>query len=79
MEQSRENHQVDLVVSNSATSLEECLHTQKDLFRSQIDELQNIVLTQCKLTGVNPLSQEMVRIVLSNVLFLGFFFYPFLI
>lgn len=64
MEHSREN-QLELVVSNSSTSLEECLHAQKDLFRSQIDELENIVLTQCKLTGVNPLSQEMAAGALS--------------
>ncbi|KAG2384659.1 Homeobox protein [Vigna angularis] len=32
---------------------------ERDLFHIQIDQFQEIVVTQCKLTGVNPLSQEM--------------------
>lgn len=38
----------------------ELLNSQKELFHSQIDQLQDVVVTQCKLTGVNPLAQEMV-------------------
>lgn len=41
-------------------SYQELLGEQKDLFQNQIEKLQEIVATQCKLTGVNPLSQEMV-------------------
>lgn len=58
-------NQLELVVSNSATSLQDLLDSQTDLFRGQIDELENIVLTQCQLTGVNPLSQEMAAGALS--------------
>ncbi|KAD1761765.1 hypothetical protein E3N88_42337 [Mikania micrantha] len=59
---SNANQQLDLVVSsNSNTSCEELLESQKVLISKQIYELQNIVSKQCKLTGVNPLSQEMVR------------------
>lgn len=38
----------------------ELLESQKKIFHSQIDQLQDVVVTQCKLTGVNPLAQEMV-------------------
>ncbi|CAA0832042.1 Homeobox protein LUMINIDEPENDENS [Striga hermonthica] len=41
------------------------LDAQKDLFENQIEKLQQIVATQCKLTGVNPLSQEMAAGALS--------------
>ncbi|CDP03525.1 unnamed protein product [Coffea canephora] len=58
-------NQLELVVSNSPTSLQDLLDSQTDLFRGQIDELENIVLTQCQLTGVNPLSQEMAAGALS--------------
>lgn len=63
---SNANHQLALVVStNTTTSYEELLESQKELLSKQIDELQNIVSTQCKLTGVNPLSQEMAAGALS--------------
>lgn len=41
------------------------VESQKELFHSQIDQLQKIVVTQCKLTGANPLAQEMVRVFLA--------------
>ncbi|KAI3773128.1 hypothetical protein L6452_04328 [Arctium lappa] len=63
---SNANHQLALVVSsNTTTTYEELLESQKELLSKQIYELQNIVSTQCKLTGVNPLSQEMAAGALS--------------
>ncbi|KAM7521504.1 hypothetical protein LguiA_011406 [Lonicera macranthoides] len=53
------------VVASTSSSFMESLESQKELFRRQIDQLQNIVLTQCNLTGVNPLSQEMAAGALS--------------
>ncbi|KAL0435850.1 UNVERIFIED_CONTAM: Homeobox protein LUMINIDEPENDENS [Sesamum radiatum] len=47
------------------TSYQDLLDTQRDLFQNQIEKLQQIVATQCKLTGVNPLSQEMAAGALS--------------
>ncbi|CAI9105345.1 OLC1v1004251C1 [Oldenlandia corymbosa var. corymbosa] len=58
-------NQLELVVSNSSSPIQDLLISQKELFRSQIEELENIVLTQCNLTGVNPLSQEMAAGALS--------------
>ncbi|KAG6575849.1 Homeobox protein LUMINIDEPENDENS, partial [Cucurbita argyrosperma subsp. sororia] len=55
----------NLEIGNSAESFQKFLDSQKDLFRSQVDQLQRIVVTQCKLTGVNPLSQEMAAGALS--------------
>ncbi|KAF8394550.1 hypothetical protein HHK36_020761 [Tetracentron sinense] len=49
----------ELDIGSSTETFQKFLESQKDLFHSQIDQLQNIVVTQCKLTGVNPLSQEM--------------------
>ncbi|KAL3644793.1 hypothetical protein CASFOL_009973 [Castilleja foliolosa] len=46
-------------------SYEDLLNAQKDLFENQIEKLQDIVATQCNLTGVNPLSQEMAAGALS--------------
>jgi hypothetical protein len=43
----------------------ELLDSQKVLFHSQIDQLQDVVVAQCKLTGVNPLAQEMAAGALS--------------
>ncbi|XP_020086122.1 homeobox protein LUMINIDEPENDENS [Ananas comosus] len=43
----------------SAESLAGILHAQRELFHSQVEELQRLVVAQCKLTGVNPLAQEM--------------------
>ncbi|XP_073140171.1 homeobox protein LUMINIDEPENDENS [Henckelia pumila] len=65
MESSKGN-ELELVVSKmSATSYQELLEAQNDLFQTQIEKLQKIVATQCKLTGVNPLSQEMAAGALS--------------
>ncbi|XP_031112282.1 homeobox protein LUMINIDEPENDENS [Ipomoea triloba] len=58
-------NQLQLVVSSPATSFHDLLASQRELFRSQVDHLENIVVTQCKLTGVNPLSQEMAAGALS--------------
>ncbi|KAI4301367.1 hypothetical protein L6164_034654 [Bauhinia variegata] len=55
----------ELEIGNSVESFEKFLVSQKELFHSQIDELQKIVVKQCKLTGVNPLSQEMAAGALS--------------
>lgn len=63
---SNANHQLALVASsNTTTSYEGLLESQKELLSKQICELQNIVSRQCKLTGVNPLSQEMAAGALS--------------
>ncbi|XP_038876754.1 homeobox protein LUMINIDEPENDENS [Benincasa hispida] len=55
----------NLEIGTSVDSFHRFLDSQKDLFRSQVDQLQTIVVTQCKLTGVNPLSQEMAAGALS--------------
>ncbi|KAF5731465.1 putative Homeobox protein LUMINIDEPENDENS [Tripterygium wilfordii] len=52
-------------IGSSVDSFQKILNSQKDLFHSQIDQLQRIVVAQCKLTGVNPLSQEMAAGALS--------------
>ncbi|XP_059659526.1 homeobox protein LUMINIDEPENDENS [Cornus florida] len=64
MEVLKENN-LELVVSSSTPSFQDLLDSQQDLFRSQIDQLQNIVVRQCEVTGVNPLSQEMAAGALS--------------
>jgi hypothetical protein len=51
----------ELEMGTSVDSFKRFVDSQKELFHNQIDELQRIVVAQCKLTGVNPLSQEMVR------------------
>ncbi|KAJ3676171.1 hypothetical protein LUZ60_003583 [Juncus effusus] len=43
----------------SLDSLAAMVESQRQLFHSQIDQLERIVVKQCQLTGVNPLSQEM--------------------
>uniref|UniRef100_A0A5B6Z3L9 Putative Homeodomain-like superfamily protein n=1 Tax=Davidia involucrata TaxID=16924 RepID=A0A5B6Z3L9_DAVIN len=58
-------NKLELAVSASTASFQELLDSQEELFCGQIDQLQNIVVTQCKLTGVNPLSQEMAAGALS--------------
>ncbi|PIA44474.1 hypothetical protein AQUCO_01700223v1 [Aquilegia coerulea] len=55
----------EINVGNSLDSFTKFLDSQKDLFHSQVDQLQNIVVTQCRLTGANPLSQEMAAGALS--------------
>lgn len=52
-------------VGDSAESFARLLDAQKELFHSQIDQLQKLVVAQCKLTGANPLSQEMAAGALS--------------
>ncbi|PWA91454.1 homeodomain-like, Transcription factor IIS [Artemisia annua] len=60
------NTQLAIVASpNKTTSYESLLQSQKELITKQINDLQNIVTVQCKLTGVNPLSQEMAAGALS--------------
>ncbi|XP_047334047.1 homeobox protein LUMINIDEPENDENS [Impatiens glandulifera] len=55
-----EEYQLGLVVRNTPmTSFQDLMDTQKELLCLQINELQNVVLSQCELTGVNPLSEEM--------------------
>ncbi|KAH6811139.1 Homeodomain-like superfamily protein [Perilla frutescens var. frutescens] len=49
----------------TTTSYQGLLDEQRYLFQNQIEKLQQIVATQCKLTGVNPLSQEMAASALS--------------
>lgn len=58
-----------LEIGSSVESLQTLLVSQRDLFHGQIDQFQKIVVTQCKLAGINPLSQEM-------VLFETWFIYP---
>ncbi|GKB83513.1 homeobox protein luminidependens, partial [Tanacetum coccineum] len=60
------NNQLAIVVSSTkTTSYESLLQSQKELITKQINDLQNIVTLQCRLTGVNPLSQEMAAGALS--------------
>lgn len=54
-----------LDIGSSASSFQKFLDSQEELFHSQVDQLHSIVVTQCKLTGVNPLSQEMAAGALS--------------
>ncbi|KAF3340723.1 putative flowering-time protein [Carex littledalei] len=49
----------------SLDSMGSLMETQRDLFHSQIDQLQRLVVSQCQLTGVNPLAQEMAAGALS--------------
>nr|ADV56700.1 homeobox protein [Phaseolus vulgaris] len=64
---------VEQEIGSSAESFQKFLLSQRDLFHSQIDQFQEIVVTQCKLTGVNPLSQEMAAGALSIKLVRDFF------
>ncbi|XP_068658714.1 homeobox protein LUMINIDEPENDENS-like isoform X2 [Aristolochia californica] len=56
---------VELDIGHTVESFWQFLESQKDLFHSQIDQLEKIVVVQCKITGVNPLSQEMAAGALS--------------
>lgn len=58
-------NQLQMAVSSSTTSFSDLIDSQKELIQSQIEHLQNLVVAQCKLTGVNPLSQEMAAGALS--------------
>ncbi|KAJ4828497.1 hypothetical protein Tsubulata_012461 [Turnera subulata] len=60
MEALKENLE-EVEIGSSAESFRKFLESQKELFHSQIDQLQRLVVTQCNLTGANPLSQEMIR------------------
>lgn len=55
----------EVEIGSSVDSFQRFVDSQRELFHSQIDQLQKIVVTQCKLTGVNPLSQEMAAGALS--------------
>ena len=61
----------EILIGSSMDSFQKTMESQKQLFHSQIDQLRSVVITQCKLTGINPLSQEM-------VLFSSLFLAPFL-
>ncbi|KAK0580898.1 hypothetical protein LWI29_007590 [Acer saccharum] len=64
MEAPRENS-LEIQIGSSAELFGKFLDSQRELFHGQINQLQNIVVTQCRLTGVNPLSQEMAAGALS--------------
>lgn len=64
MEVSRDDFS-ELEIGTSVDSFTRFVDSQRELFHNQIDDLQRIVVTQCKLTGVNPLSQEMAAGALS--------------
>ncbi|XP_021820075.1 homeobox protein LUMINIDEPENDENS isoform X1 [Prunus avium] len=55
----------EMEIGSSVESFQKFLDSQRQLFHSQIDQLQKVVVTQCNLTGVNPLSQEMAAGALS--------------
>ncbi|KAK8928880.1 Homeobox protein LUMINIDEPENDENS [Platanthera zijinensis] len=55
----------ELGLDGSVESLVWLLDSQKKLLHSQADQLHRVVVTHCKLTGVNPLSQEMAAGALS--------------
>ncbi|GMI73769.1 luminidependens [Hibiscus trionum] len=55
----------ELEIGSTVESIQRFIDIQRELFHSQIDQLQNVVVTQCKLTGVNPLAQEMAAGALS--------------
>ncbi|XP_010542862.1 PREDICTED: homeobox protein LUMINIDEPENDENS [Tarenaya hassleriana] len=55
----------EIEIGSSAESLMGLLNSQRELFHSQVDQLQDFVVTQCKLTGVNPLAKEMAAGALS--------------
>lgn len=71
-------NQLQLALLSSPTaSFMTLFDSQKELLRNQIDQLENIVLRQCNLTGVNPLSQEMVSLLIF-IVFTKLFYYLFL-
>lgn len=45
--------------------IDQVLKSQEELIHSQLENLTRIVIRQCELTGVNPLSQEMVGFLIS--------------
>ncbi|URD83852.1 hypothetical protein MUK42_02586 [Musa troglodytarum] len=50
---------VELDIGGPPGTLARLVESQRELFHTQIDQLQKLVVAQCKLTGVNPLAQEM--------------------
>ncbi|XP_061369379.1 homeobox protein LUMINIDEPENDENS [Gastrolobium bilobum] len=56
---------LEVEIGSSVESFQRFLASQKELLHNQIDQFQEIVVTQCNLTGVNPLSQEMAAGALS--------------
>lgn len=60
MELMLKDYPSELEVGASMESFYNAIESQKNLFHSQVDQLRNVVVTHCKLTAVNPLSQEMV-------------------
>ncbi|RVX20545.1 Homeobox protein LUMINIDEPENDENS [Vitis vinifera] len=55
----------EIDIGTSTASFKKFVDSQNELFNSQVDQLGSIVLKQCELTGVNPLSQEMAAGALS--------------
>lgn len=45
---------------SDAGSIPAMVAAQQEMLHAQVDQLQILVVTQCHLTGVNPLAQEMV-------------------
>lgn len=43
-----------------AGSIPAMVAAQQEMLHEQVDQLQRLVVAQCRLTGVNPLAQEMV-------------------
>ncbi|KAG0453627.1 hypothetical protein HPP92_024931 [Vanilla planifolia] len=62
---SMESSFAELGMDGSVEALSPLLDAQRQLFHDQVDQLQRLVVTQCKLTGVNPLAQEMAAGALS--------------
>ncbi|XP_006359408.1 homeobox protein LUMINIDEPENDENS [Solanum tuberosum] len=58
-------NQLQLALTSPTTPFSSLFDSQKEILNSQIYQLQNIVVQQCNLTGVNPLSQEMAAGALS--------------
>ncbi|KAK4732229.1 hypothetical protein R3W88_025217 [Solanum pinnatisectum] len=58
-------NQLQLALTSPTTPFLSLFDSQKEILNSQIYQLQNIVVQQCNLTGVNPLSQEMAAGALS--------------
>lgn len=56
---------LELELGNTVESLQGLMESQRELVHHQIAELQRIVVLQCRLTGINPLSQEMAAGALS--------------
>ncbi|KAL2900429.1 Homeobox protein LUMINIDEPENDENS [Bienertia sinuspersici] len=53
------DYPTEIQIGSSIETFQKAMDSQQRIFHTQIDQLRSIVVTQCKLTGVNPLSQEM--------------------